>query len=226
MEEWITNIYICFAKKHTYLIDTYCGPDTLTPVKEMIKERSGKKPLIVVNTHFHWDHTWGNCAFPEETIIAHELCRTMMENHWEKQLAQNHQFQMGKVVKHFPSKLIRDTWTDSDDGVEIFHSPGHTADSISFYDKKEGIVFVGDNIEYPLPYVESPDLLQYIKTLKTYLSMDYKFLISGHSEFTDDNLIESNIEYLVHLMNKDPQYFIDPYAAKIHSLNLQYLKSH
>jgi len=35
----------------------------------------------VVNTHFHWDHTWGNSRFPEADLWGHDQCRReMMEN--------------------------------------------------------------------------------------------------------------------------------------------------
>lgn len=224
MEEWITNIYICFAKNHTYLVDTYCGPDTMVPVKDLIRQQAGDKPLVVVNTHFHWDHIWGNCAFPEETIIAHEMCRTLADKNWDQQIAQNQQFQIGKVVKHLPTKLIKESWKDPLDEVQIIHTPGHTIDSISFHDLKDGVLFVGDNVEYPLPYVESPDLDQYIRTLNHYLAMDYRFMISGHSEFTDDDLIHENIRYLENLKNQIPQYYIDAFAAKTHEMNLQFLK--
>ncbi|MHC1708402.1 MAG: MBL fold metallo-hydrolase [Bacteroidales bacterium] len=224
MEEWITNIYICFAHNNTYLVDTYCGPDVMMAVRGVIAERAGDKPIIVVNTHFHWDHIWGNCCFPEETILAHELCRSLADKHWDFQVRQNHQFQLGKVAKHLPTHLIRDHWSNLHDSVEIFHSPGHTPDSISFLDKKDGVLFVGDNVEYPLPYVESPDLDQYILTLRNYLDMDYRFMVSSHSEFTDDDLILSNISYLEKLKSGTQQYFIDPYAAKIHDLNLKFLQ--
>lgn len=32
----------------------------------------------VVNTHYHWDHTWGNARFPEAALWGHDMCRKEM----------------------------------------------------------------------------------------------------------------------------------------------------
>lgn len=226
MEEWIVNIYVCFAKNNTYLVDTFCGPDSMDAIKEMTGLRAGNKPLIVVNTHYHWDHVWGNCSFPESTVIAHRKCRDLLEQEWENQIRDNQSCQLGVVKKRLPTLLIEDQWTDIEDEVEIFHTPGHTEDGISFYDHRDGVLFVGDNVEYPLPYVESAAIDQYILTLKSYLLKKFDHLVSSHSEYSDKDLILSNINYLEKLKNAVPQHFLDPYANKVHQLNLDFLKSH
>jgi glyoxylase-like metal-dependent hydrolase (beta-lactamase superfamily II) len=36
----------------------------------MVKEIAGNKPILIVNTHYHIDHTRGNHLYPGQTIIA------------------------------------------------------------------------------------------------------------------------------------------------------------
>ncbi|MGA7098348.1 MAG: MBL fold metallo-hydrolase [Acidimicrobiia bacterium] len=38
----------------------------------------------LVNTHFHWDHTFGNSRFPESTIVGHTRCRSELIAHGEE----------------------------------------------------------------------------------------------------------------------------------------------
>ena len=41
--------------------------------------RISEKPIrYVINTHSHWDHSWGNEEFPQSTIIGHTNCRQEM----------------------------------------------------------------------------------------------------------------------------------------------------
>ena len=75
-----TYSYLINAEKHVFLFDTFCGPDSMEYIKEYLREKKiGEKPLIIVITHNHWDHYWGNCAFPEHLIISHTLCRQGMQ---------------------------------------------------------------------------------------------------------------------------------------------------
>ncbi|MBW4829012.1 MAG: MBL fold metallo-hydrolase [Clostridiaceae bacterium] len=50
-----TNVYAIYGEHYTYIIDTYLGPDIIKLV--------GDKPIIVVNTHSHWDHVWENSLY-------------------------------------------------------------------------------------------------------------------------------------------------------------------
>ncbi|HRY33273.1 MAG TPA: MBL fold metallo-hydrolase [Bacteroidales bacterium] len=225
VQEWIAHTYVCFAAKHTYVIDTYCGPDSMQEVTELIRELASQQPVVVVNTHFHWDHIWGNCAFPESRIIAHGRCRELMEMHWDKQLKENETFQFGQVIKHLPTEVFQNRWEDPDDHVSLVHTPGHTEDSITFFDHEDGIVFVGDNLEAPLPYIESPDLDAYIATLESYRSLKDVYMISSHAQNTDRDLLLDNLNYLKKLRAGEALYFIDPYAQQIHHTNLAYLKA-
>ena len=63
----------------TVVIDTTVSPGDM----ESVLHQAGLEPgevSLVINTHFHSDHTWGNQLF-DCLILAHELCRQrMVEN--------------------------------------------------------------------------------------------------------------------------------------------------
>ncbi len=61
------------------VIDTLAIPDETLAMRGFIEEQLGVPVRYVINTHYHADHTWGNCFFPGATIISSALCREMMQ---------------------------------------------------------------------------------------------------------------------------------------------------
>lgn len=100
----------------------------------------------MVNTHFHWDHVWGNCAFAAE-VIGHEQCRTLLEENWEAQLDKQKKFLRGRVERRLPTITFEQRLCFPEERIELFYSLGHTRDSISLYDQEERILYVGDNLD-------------------------------------------------------------------------------
>ncbi|MEI6291806.1 MAG: MBL fold metallo-hydrolase, partial [Chloroflexota bacterium] len=60
------------------LIDTLAIPEETLLIREFIEHELGLQVRYVINTHYHADHTWGNCYFPGATIVSHSLCRELM----------------------------------------------------------------------------------------------------------------------------------------------------
>lgn len=49
---------------------------------------SGAPIRYLVNTHFHWDHTFGNARFPTAQILGHTRCREVMIADGERTLTE------------------------------------------------------------------------------------------------------------------------------------------
>ena len=57
------------------LIDTLVFPEETRAIRAFLETRLGCPVRYVINTHYHADHTWGNCFFPGATILSSALCR-------------------------------------------------------------------------------------------------------------------------------------------------------
>jgi len=57
------------------VIDTLALPEETLGMREFIEHELGVPVRYVINTHYHADHTWGNCFFPGATVIGHAKCR-------------------------------------------------------------------------------------------------------------------------------------------------------
>lgn len=220
LESYLTSAFL-IEKEKFYLIDTFCGPESMLPILEEIEKASPKKEVVVINTHFHWDHVWGNCSFSSYGIIAHEKCRKLLHESWEAQLSKNEKYIMGPVEKKLPNITFEEKMVFHTDGIELFHSPGHTEDSISIFDHENQFLYVGDNLEKPIIYVENKDISTYIETLKKYLEYKPKRIIASHTlDITEQDLYKT-INYLEKLLNGQEVLFKTEYENKIHEQNLK-----
>lgn len=219
LETYNTNVFLIEKKSKVFLIDTFCGPHSMKPIKKILEDNYNSKDLIVINTHFHWDHVWGNSSFKDNIIISHELCRELLDKNWEEQLKENEKYILGSVEKFLPNFTFKESINFHNEGIEIFYSPGHSADSISIFDHDEKILYVGDNLEKPIIYVENDDIESYIKTLKRYLDYKPKKIMAGHTLDLNEEDINKIIKYLNNLKNGNKLEFETEYMRKIHMKN-------
>ncbi|MHA1156556.1 MAG: MBL fold metallo-hydrolase [Candidatus Heimdallarchaeota archaeon] len=217
-----TNVYVINTSKSFFICDTFLGPASMKEVKDYLEEKYGEKEYIVFNSHSHWDHHWGNSAFPMSKIIAHELCMEDMRNNAESELERNAEFKRGKITITYPNLLFKNNLDFDEEQVLIFHSPGHTLDSSSCYDSADKVLFAGDNLEEPIPYINSnlEGLKQYIESLKYYATLDIEAIIPGHGLICDKSLLEANLHYLENLPNLAEPIDIEKYGKSFYIVHL------
>ncbi|MCK5238870.1 MAG: MBL fold metallo-hydrolase [Candidatus Thorarchaeota archaeon] len=197
-DPFYTTTHLIFGEHRVYVCDTFLGPESMEKIAKIIKdEGADDRPVVVFNSHADWDHIWGNCYFKDAMILGHEQCRERINQEGKAELELNGEHQQGEVILTPPTVVFEDNYIFEDDGVEFFHSPGHTIDSASCYDRREKVLFVGDNVESSIPYTNSLDIDTYITTLQNYLDRDWKYLVLGHDTVqTDDKVIRENMDYL------------------------------
>ena len=181
IESYLTNVFFIEHESKIFIIDTFCGSGSMEPILNRVNNNCVNKQVVVINTHFHWDHVWGNCSFKEKNIISHEMCRNLLDKLWEVQINKNKKYIIGIAEKCLPNITFKEKIMFNDEGIELFHSPGHTADSISIFDHNEKVLYVGDNLEKPIIYVENADITTYINTLRNYLNYNPKKIVAGHT---------------------------------------------
>lgn len=198
-ESWNLNCYAVGGNEHNFLIDTAFGSQDAEQMKSYITKRFGNKPIVVINTHHHWDHVWGNFVFTSSSIVSHTLCKTYLNKYWDVMLAENVKHVSGKTEKRLPDVLFDKEYSFSSDGLFLFASSGHTADGICVLDTTDRVLYAGDNIgdavDYPVPYLDcsKQDYLQALLYMK---SLDFDVLCSGHNVVLDKSFIDRIISEL------------------------------
>lgn len=195
--DWDLNIYLIKGRKNNYVIDTGLGSLSIDHIKRYIEDDNRK--TIVINTHYHWDHVWGNGSFKDCMIISHKLCRDMILSKWENMMNKNSNYCFGKVEMYLPNLVFQNELYFTEDKIRLFHTPGHTLDSISILDEEDKVLVLADNIGdnmneiVPSIYCEKE---VYIRTLEKYQNMDFDICISGHNKVLQKNVIGEILDIL------------------------------
>ncbi len=74
------NVVAIATKKGLVVVDTTGIPGTMKKMRHLIEKEFGQEDFAyVINTHYHWDHTFGNQVFADTVIVGHENCIAGMQ---------------------------------------------------------------------------------------------------------------------------------------------------
>ena len=73
------NVVALSTAKGIVVVDSTGIPSIARKMRKIIEKEFGSTDFkYLINTHNHWDHSWGNMAFPEVKTVAHERCKALM----------------------------------------------------------------------------------------------------------------------------------------------------
>jgi glyoxylase-like metal-dependent hydrolase (beta-lactamase superfamily II) len=184
----LTNSYVIGSPKANYLIDSGLGSST---AREMMKYLDITKPTYLINTHYHWDHIWGNAYFDDAIVICHELCVENIQRNWQSMVETKKQFIDGET-RGFEVHITFNARLTLNNELDLIFTPGHTVDSISAFYREDKALFVGDLIGDDdaelVPSVKDPD--NFIASLDRCMAIDPVLYISGHHEVQRKGILE------------------------------------
>ncbi|MCC8104063.1 MAG: MBL fold metallo-hydrolase [Clostridiales bacterium] len=148
-------MYLIIGPEKSLLIDTAYG---LGDCRALAERLSGGKPLMVANTHHHYDHAYGNCRF--EKVYCHKYLVPYLEHQdahmWDYLFDEKGkniwlEFDRDDLPKFRPYEIVgvEDGYEfDLGDGykVELIWTAGHAAGHAMFLDKTNRILFAGDDV--------------------------------------------------------------------------------
>lgn len=185
------NTYILYnEQKQCCIIDPGCYfPEEQDELKTGI-EKTGLTPVLLLNTHCHLDHVFGN-KFVHDTwgldLHLHEAEKPVLDyapvsgRQWQLPF-ENYE---GPLVYLEPGKTIK----IGEEELEILFTPGHSPGSVSFYHEAGGFIIGGDVLfsgsigRTDLPGGDFDTLVNSIQTQFFTLPDDTK-VYSGHGRVT------------------------------------------
>ena len=192
------------------LIDTLAFPLETREIKDFLETRLGVKVWYVIQTHYHADHTNGTCFFPGAEVIGHQLCRERLDTTGRLGLARakEQSSELADLEVILPGLLLTKGLLHVHLGkktLQLFATPGHSADSISVLLKEDRILFAGDMM-MPLPYIVDGDVDDMVRSLQSVPAMGLENVVQGHGEVIlrgeIDEAVKSNLRYLDNLRKK------------------------
>ncbi|MGE0622788.1 MAG: MBL fold metallo-hydrolase [Pseudomonadales bacterium] len=188
------NIGVSVGPDGTLIID-----DQFAPLAERIQAAldglGGGKPKLVLNTHYHGDHTGSNAHFGRTgTIIAHDNVRVrLLGTEGQDRSALPLVTYDDDVSVHF-----------NDEEIVLVHLPrGHTdGDSVVWF-KTANVIHLGDHLfvdRFPYIDVESGGSVEgYVRNLDTVLNMVPEDIqvIPGHGPLTGKAAVRRSRDMIV-----------------------------
>ncbi len=213
--EWAdANVTAIGSERGFVVVDTHGSTAAGRVVLDDLRRLSAGPVAAVVNTHWHWDHSFGNAAFREATpdvpIHAHEDAAAMLADKGDfmkGRFAESDDPHRDEVVATelvipdhtFSSSRVIDL---GDRTVElVFPGRGHTSGDIVVRVPEVDVMMAGDLIEesakpfigldsYPFEWPASLDLVLSMSTEDTRL-------VPGHGVVVDRAFVDTQRDELV-----------------------------
>lgn len=180
------------------VIDTLALPDETLGMREFVEHELGVPVRYVINTHYHADHTWGNCFFPGATIIAHERCRDLLIERGipslEAATKQNPALRQVKIVlPHMTFSRGEMTLKIGKKNLVISAALGHSDDGISVLVEEDRVLFAGDAF-MPIPYIVDGNVDDITASIKRIGRMSLENIVQGHGDIILRGEIEAAVK--------------------------------
>jgi len=165
------NTYILYNEHNEcIIIDPGCYFDSEKEELTIFIKNHKLEPKLLLNTHCHLDHVFGNKFIAEEyklTLNTHLLEKEILEMAPASGLMFNLPFDnyQGDVIYLKEGDVI----SLGDDELEVIHAPGHSPGSVCFYCEKQNFLIGGDVLfqnsigRTDLPYGDHDALIKNIK---------------------------------------------------------------
>lgn len=197
------NTYILYnEKKECCIIDPGCYfPEERDRLKTDI-EKTGLKPVLLLNTHCHLDHVFGN-KFVYDTwglsLHIHPNEKAVLD--FAPQSGQMWQLPFDQYKGPLVYLKEGETIKIGQEILEILFTPGHSPGSVSFYHEAGQFVIGGDVLfngsigRTDLPGGDFDTLINSIQTRLFTLPDDTK-VYSGHGPVTTTGMEKMNNPYV------------------------------
>jgi cyclase len=210
------NAGLLHTPKGVILIDTTSSPAEIKALFEAVGVNSDEVRLVI-NTHFHSDHTWGNQVFTCP-ILAHRSCLERMQsglkNEWSPEALQSYLSDLEKTdpkkaddfcktMKELRITLPNQVFEERFDGelggvnYEVIHLGGHTPDLSVVWLPERRVLFASDLIfQGRYPYIFDSNIPAWITRLRHLMEFKALAIIPGHGVMSGESEINALCDYL------------------------------
>jgi cyclase len=182
------------------LVDTAATETRARRLREAVRGVTAAPPGVLVNTHFHGDHTFGNFVFPEALVVGHERTRS------EAMAAGLHltglwpEVRWGALELAPPALTYRDgvTLHVGEVRVEVLHpGPAHTTDDSVVWLPDQGVLFTGDIVMSGVtPFCAMGSVSGSLAVLDRLRSLGARTVVPGHGPVAGPELFDVTENYL------------------------------
>jgi glyoxylase-like metal-dependent hydrolase (beta-lactamase superfamily II) len=205
----LVDTWVVVSRRYVVIVDTMDGPQSAAALLEIARPHLDGRQLLVLNTHSHWDHAWGNQAFDgpgalhPAPILATRACAELFgQARAQVKLAEMQAQEPVRFdeVRLTPPTLVFDGAGRIDGGdltLELLPAPGHAPDQLVVWIPEIRTLLAADAAEAPFPFAQAPETLPALRaTLAQMAALDPAVALYCHApETAGPALLQANIGY-------------------------------
>lgn len=199
------NVGVVLGEDGTLVVDTRASHRQAAELLEELPRITSLPVRWVVNTHWHWDHVFGNAMFPGAEIWGHELCQialiqrgSELKSRAKAPNQENPEIDEVEIVP--PTKTFADRASlDIGRAIEMnYFGFGHTDADIVVAVPDADVSFFGDLVEEGAPPSFGDSYpVAWPLTLRLASENLSRTIVPGHGDVVDPGFVQSQHEELV-----------------------------
>ena len=209
----LTNAGFIIGDDGVLVIDSLRVPSFARGLISDIKTVTSKPVRYVVDTHSHWDHSWGNEEFPDSTIIGHQNCYNEMvdvewNDAWRKKVinANDPWSKEAGLVNITPPNLTFDTsmklYLAGREIQLLYFGRAHTSGDTFIYLPAERIVFTGDVAQDAgMPFLGDSYPEEWPETDDKLVDLAVDRFVSGHGPIGNHKAMSESRDFMHKFVN-------------------------
>jgi glyoxylase-like metal-dependent hydrolase (beta-lactamase superfamily II) len=197
------QIGVVLGDGEALVIDTRVSHRLGQEILDDLRELTSDPVALVVDTHWHSDHAFGNHVFRPATIWGHERCGPRLVEHADRMREElvrqspEHRDEIDEIVVDPPDHSFSETARVLIGGRAVwlrYLGRGHTDSDIVVEVPDAGVLFAGDLLEEgATPYLGDGYPLDWPETVARLSDLVRGPVVPGHGAFGDRSFVESQL---------------------------------
>jgi cyclase len=181
------------------VIDSALTEGRARAFRETIESTSGLQPQLLINTHHHSDHTFGNSVFADTCIVGHRRCRDAVLRQGLTPTAQDPAVPWGDI-RLLPPQLLFDRELDIFVGEHavklVYVGPAHTDNDVIAWLPERRVLFAGDVLfNHATPITHGGSIWGSVKALELMRDLQPDAIVPGHGAVCGVEVIDDWLRY-------------------------------
>ncbi|WP_328914221.1 MULTISPECIES: MBL fold metallo-hydrolase [unclassified Streptomyces] len=197
---WCLNNAGVIAGAGPVLIDTAATEARARALRAATIEMCGEPPRVVINTHAHGDHTFGNFVFPEAMVVGHAGTRAEVLQFGLHLTGLWPEVDWGNITLAPPTTTFQERLTLHIGGarVELLQlGPGHTTSDTVVWLPDAGVVFTGDVVMSGVtPFCPMGSVAGSLRVVDELRALGATTVVTGHGPVSGPEVYDTAEEYL------------------------------
>lgn len=201
------NVGVVIGEDGVLIVDTRASHRQADELIEELEQITTLPVRWVVNTHWHWDHVFGNSKFPDAEIWGHELCQIALVSRGDEMktaakewVPPEHHDEIDQVEVVAPGNTFAESASLAIGRVvEMrYHGFGHTDADIVITLPDADVSFFGDLVEEGAPpsFGDSHPVAWPL-TLRLASDNLRGTIVPGHGDVVDPEFVRSQLDELI-----------------------------